>query len=354
MAGLTEDAKGNLYGTASYGGNDSDITCNYRGCGVVFKLNTAGTTFKTLYTFQGSPDGQGPQGVLVRDAKGNLYGTTAYGGTIGVGTVFELSPAGNETAEYSFTDGPAMYGGSPLSGVIRDSAGNLYGTTASGDGSGGVVYKLDTSGNETPLFFFPLNPSEYGVDGAFPLAPLTRDAAGNLYGTTTVGGTGDAVGNCPVGCGVVFKVDTAGNTTVLHNFAGPEGNEPVGGVIQDAAGNLYGTTTNGGTGQFINGCGVVFKLTPAGKLKVLYNFTGGTDGAGPWAGLACERANLDKPCPISGYLYGSTRGGFVGGSEYGTLFSIKYRRRGQRAGAAWCQRFATGRDARAEILNSNN
>jgi uncharacterized repeat protein (TIGR03803 family) len=240
--------------------------------------------------------------------------------------LFELSPAGKETAEYSFTDGPAMYGVSPLSGVIRDSAGNLYGTTESGNSSGGVVYKLDTAGNETPLYFFPLDSNNHGADGQFPYAPLMRDAAGNLYGTTTVGGTGNAIGNCPYGCGVVFKVDTAGNTTVLHTFEGPEGNQPVGGVIQDKAGNLYGTTTAGGTGQCSNGCGVVYKLTPAGKLRVLYNFTGLADGATPWAGLACERANLDKPCPTSGYLYGSTMGSSVldGGSGYGTLFSIKY------------------------------
>ena len=156
-----------------------------------------------------------PYGGLIRDSKGNLYGTTNGGGASGAGVVFKVDTSGNETVLYSFTGGAD--GGYPLAGVIRDSAGNLYGTTNGGGASGaGVVFKVDTSGNETVLYSFT-----GGADGGFPLwVVLARDSAGNLYGTTAGGGAS--------GAGVVFKVDTSGNETVLYSFTGgADGGNPV-------------------------------------------------------------------------------------------------------------------------------
>jgi uncharacterized repeat protein (TIGR03803 family) len=188
-------------------------------------------------------------GGVVRDGAGNLYGTTLNGGTHSVGTVFEVSSTGIEKLLYTFPGAPGD--SSAYSGVIRDSAGNLYGTTFAGGAIGnGTVYRLNKSGVQTFLFSF--NQS----DGGAPLAGLVRDKAGNLYGTTTIGGTGFA--------GTVFKIDPSGNETVLHSFSGADGETPTGGLVLDSAGNLYGTTRNGGGSRACasGGCGVIFKITP--------------------------------------------------------------------------------------------
>jgi uncharacterized repeat protein (TIGR03803 family) len=169
----------------------------------------------------------------------------------------------------------------PWAGVIQDSAGNLYGTTYyGGTANAGVVYKLDTSGHYTVLYSFM-----GGADGANPYAGVILDSAGNLYGTTEEGGENN---------GVVYKLDTTGHETVLYRFTGmPDGTDPRGGVILDSAGNLYGTTTLGGaTNQ-----GVVYKLDTTGHETVLYSFTGGADGAFPYAGVIRDSA---------GNLYGTT------------------------------------------------
>jgi len=161
-----------------------------------------------------------------------------------------------QTFKVLHTFGGPGDGGIPYGGLVRDSAGNLYGTTQLGGstancGNGcGVVFKVDKTGNETILYSFT-----GGADGWQPTAGLLRDAAGNLYGTTMLGGA-----NCGNGCGVVFKLDTAGALTVLHNFTGgAAGGAPLGDLVRDSAGNLYGTTSaSGGCGQ----CGVVFKIRP--------------------------------------------------------------------------------------------
>jgi uncharacterized repeat protein (TIGR03803 family) len=152
-------------------------------------------------------------------------------------------------------------------GVIEDSAGNLYGTTYGGGTSGnGVVFKLDTTGKETVLYSFT-----GGADGAAPFAAVIRDSAGSLYGTTRYGGVSNA--------GVVFKLDTTGKETVLYRFTGgADGGAPQAGVIRDLAGNLYGTTSQGGASIC---CGTVFKLDTTGKETVLCSFTGGADGGAP-------------------------------------------------------------------------
>src|SRR5438105_317743 len=170
-------------------------------------------TFAVLYSFTGGADGSSPQAGLVRDKADDLYGTTASGGSTeagpqNAGTVFELDGSGDETVLHSFTRSPD--GAFPQAGLVRDRAGNLYGTTTFGGSfNRGSVFKLDTTGNETVLHSFT------GVlDGAFPQAGLVMDKAGNLYGTT----------GSP---GVVFKLDTSGNETLLYVFTDtPDGANP--------------------------------------------------------------------------------------------------------------------------------
>ncbi|HXM42775.1 MAG TPA: choice-of-anchor tandem repeat GloVer-containing protein [Bryobacteraceae bacterium] len=287
-AGVIRDSAGNLYGTTNQGGSSS--------AGVVYKLDTAGHQ-TVLYTFTGGGDGGYPSAGVIGDSDGNLYGTASGGGPdYCCGVVYKLDAAGHETVLYSFTEGAerpyGAEGGYPLAGVIRDSAGNLYGSTDRGGAAdSGVVFKLDTSGHETVLASFP-GPS----DGSFPTAGVTGDSAGNLYGTTSSGN--------PVNAGVVYELDSTGNETLLYSFTGgDDGAFPGAGVIRDPAGNLYGTTTRGGTGDQ----GVVFKLDTAGNETVLYSFTGGTDGANPYfAGVIRDPA---------GNLYGTTGVGGDGGIE---------------------------------------
>jgi uncharacterized repeat protein (TIGR03803 family) len=289
---LIGDSAGNLYGTTEGGGAS--------GAGVVFKLDKTGET--VLYSFKASPtDGGMPMAGLIRDSAGNLYGTTTAGGASDQGTVFKLDPIGTETVLYSFTGGGD--GGRPYAGLIQDSAGNLYGTTTTGGVSGGcdgpgcgVVFKLDTTGTETVLHAFTGR-----ADGGNPRAGLILDSAGNLYGTTAWGGVPGCHGT---GCGLIFKLDTTGTETVLHDFTGADGAMPYAGLILDSAGNLYGTTVHGGAWNE----GVVFKLDTTGTETVVHSFNGGSaggsDGATPYAGLIRDPA---------GNLYGTTESG--GGSS---------------------------------------
>src|ERR1017187_10338672 len=261
MAGLIWDAAGNLYGTTVWGGTSP--SCG-GGCGTVFELTPAaggGWTEKVLWSFGNGTDGVSPVAGMVFDAAGNLYGTTLYGGTTGFGTVFELTPAADGTwAEkvlYSFGNGTD--GSIPDSGLIFDADGNLYGTTTQGGtfNQTGTVFELTPAaggiGTEKVLHSFG-----NGTDGTYPEGGLIFDAAGNLYGTTWGGG---AQGNG----GTVFELTTAAGGTWpergLHNFgSGADGAHPGAGLVFDAAGNLYGTTRGGGT----YGGGTVFELTPAG------------------------------------------------------------------------------------------
>jgi uncharacterized repeat protein (TIGR03803 family) len=290
FAGLLQDTAGNLYGTAESGG---DLTCHYPGgCGTVFRRKTSGKV-KVLYRFHLVDDELGPEATLVQDMSGNLYGTTIHGGDfacdLGCGTVFKLSTTGQQTLLHSFHSGTD---GETPNGVILDAAGNLYGTTSLGGvGNVGTVFKVDATGKETVVYSF-----QGGTDGAYPHAGLIRDAAGNLYGTTWGGGSDLGSGT---GGGTVFMLDTTGKETVLFRFADdPNGaGEPMAPLIRDASGNLYGTTMDGGTG--CSTCGTVFKLDTSGKETTLHNFTG-ADGAGPAAGLVQDG---------TGSLYGTTQVG---------------------------------------------
>jgi|HubBroStandDraft_4_1064222.scaffolds.fasta_scaffold01714_3 uncharacterized repeat protein (TIGR03803 family) len=294
-ASLIRDGAGNIYGTTNSGGNDSSCsTLGVPGCGAVFKLDGTGNE-TVLYTFTGGTDGASPQAGLINDAKGNLYGTTSSGGSgsLPAGTVFKLDNNGQETVLHSFcSSADCADGNTPYAGVIRH-GGNLYGTTLGGGefcieyGGCGVVFKVDSTGKETVLYNFC--PNGYGncTDGASPQAGLIHDAAGNLYGTTFYGGGAS-------NSGVVFKLSPAGVETVLHSFAGgADGASPFAGLIRDEDGNLYGTTSAGGT----SGQGIVFKVDPAGTETVLYSFTGGRDGGYPLGGLVRDE---------KGNLYGTT------------------------------------------------
>jgi uncharacterized repeat protein (TIGR03803 family) len=189
----------------------------------------------------------------------------------------------------------------PAAGVIQDVAGNLYGTTPFGGAFGwGVVFKVDPTGHETVLYTFA-----GGADGGQPFGGLIEDAAGNLYGTTYDGGlhTPNLL-DCGAGCGVVYELDPTGHETVLYSFTGgADGASPVAGVIQDAAGNLYGTASEGGViseSCFANlGCGVVLKLDPTGHETVLYTFTGGADGSHPNAGVIRDAAGNSTGLPLT-------------------------------------------------------
>jgi uncharacterized repeat protein (TIGR03803 family) len=295
--GLVRDVEGNLYGTTEYGGDGGPCSTLEPGCGLVFKLDPAGNE-TILHSFTGGADGSIPAAGLLRDPAGNLYGTTEYGGQFGEGVVFEMPRGVGYKVLHAFTD--LNDGASPLASLIRDSAGNLYGTASSaGTGRHGVVFKLDAAGNETPLYSFT-----GGSDGNYPYGALTRDAAGNLYGTTFQGGDLSA---CPGGCGVIFKVEPAGGETVLYSFTdSSDGAYPMAGLVQDTQGNLYGTNTSGGAYVYY---GVIFELTPAGAYKVLFNLNS-LDGCLPHATLLAYQ----------GYLYGTNSS--CGEGYVGTAFKL--------------------------------
>lgn len=311
-AGLLLDPAGNLYGTTIYGGSGR---CFRGGCGVVFRIAATGVE-TVLYSFDYQNSGFSPLAGLIRDSEGNLYGTTSLGGDLncnapaGCGTVFRLEKAGKQTVLHSFD---WQDGDTPYAALVRDPEGNLYGTTWMGGSSvisqdDGAVFKLDTAGKETRLHSFTGQ-----ADGRWPVGPLLRDAQGYLYGTTVFGGDMSTCnGN---GCGVIFKINAAGDETVLYNFTGEtDGSEPGEGLVSDPEGNLYGTTAYGGdlTCSPPDGCGVVFKVDGNGSETVLYAFSDETgDGYDPIAGLARDSA---------GNLYGTTyRGGAYG---MGTVFEV--------------------------------
>jgi len=250
--------------------------------------------FTVLYAFGNGKDGGTPYSDLVRDSAGNLYGTTFSGGTAGDGTVFTLDATGKETVLYSFQGGAD--GALPVAGLIRGAKGELYGATVEGGAAGhGTIFKLDATGTEIVLHHFK------SADGSYPDASLLRDASGNLYGATLEGGASNV--------GTVFMLGRNREETVLHSFTGADGRFPYsyGGLIRDANGNFYGTSLAGGASDQ----GVVFKLNAAGREIILHTFTGGTDGGYPYAGLVMDE---------KGNLYGTTYMG--GASGQGTIFRV--------------------------------
>ena len=312
---LTFDAAGNAYGTTAAGGD--------YGFGTVFMLTPSGQQ-KVLYSFTGGGDGLDPHGGVTLDSAGNLYGTTVAGGSGGIcagdgcGVVFELTPSGGtwtETTLYSFKGGNDGFG--PGSGVVFDSAGNLYGTTPDGGAhSAGVVYEL--SAGKQGWTQKVIHAFTGGKDGAVgSLGLLLFDAVGNLYGVSELGGAH--------GAGAVYELSPTSRgrweLTVLYGFKGtPDGANPYGGLIFDKAGNLYGTTYYGGQ----NGMGSIFQLTPgpngSWQENLLYSFQGGTDGSLPTTTLIFD---------ATGRLYGTTSTGGRPSCDCGTVFRLTL------SGGAW-------------------
>ncbi len=280
-------------------------------CAVVLALvsGACAQTEQTLYSFTGAADGGDPLSSLGMDAAGNLYGTTFVAGAYGAGEVFELSPNSSggwaETVLYSFTGG--VDGANPYyADVILDKEGNLYGTTVEGGTYNlGVVFELTRTARgwkESVLYSFA-----GGNDGAYPYAGLALDPAGDLFGTTYGGGAKSE--------GTVFWLKRSNgrwSERVIHTFDFTTGDSPVGGLVFDRRGDLYGTTQGGGE----NGAGVVFALQRSkGDLwtaRVLHSFTGGSDGSSPYA----ERLIFDR----AGNLYGTTDGGGI--NNYGIVFRL--------------------------------
>jgi uncharacterized repeat protein (TIGR03803 family) len=293
--GVILDTFGNVYGTAFSAG------VRYRG--IAFKVSPEGKE-SILYNFLAG-HGANPDSTLVQDANGVLYGTTQRGGAYNRGVVFKLDRKGKEAVLYSFGGGTD---GAWPNAIIRSADGTIYGTTESGGNTGcdnqgcGTAFKLSPAGKKTTLYTFTGK-----NDGALPVGGLVQDSSGNLYGVTR--GGGDVNCNGPYGCGAVFEVDTRGTETVLHSFIG--GNDGIwpAGIIRDQEGNFYGTTSQGG--PFSNG--TVFKLDPTGKETILYSFTGGADGAQPGAAVALDAA---------GNIYGSTPSGGAGSCYCGVVFVL--------------------------------
>ena len=287
------DKQGNLYGTTSMGGTNS---LHFQvGDGIAFKLSPDGTE-TTLYNFGAySTDGASPSAGLVMDASGNFYGTTELGGNR-YGTIFRLTPDGVETILHTFANDDTD-GGYPSSSLVMDKNGNLYGTTSSGgSGGSGTVFEITAEGGYQILHSFA-----GGSDGALPIASLTLDSKGNLYGTTY-----RANGLCCTNHdqGTVFELtpgsDGSWQETVLYNFIqqGDSCQQPASNIVFDRNGNLYGTTNQGGAWK--GGC--LFEITPAGKLTILHTFGDGDDAANPYGNIVFSHGNL----------YGTAGGGAYG------------------------------------------
>jgi uncharacterized repeat protein (TIGR03803 family) len=308
QAGLIKDVAGNLYGTAGTWGADE--------FGDVFELTPdgkGGWSFKPLYALTGGEDGAFPEAPVAFDTKGNLYGTTIFGGNSSKGAVFEISPDRHGhwflAGTYDFTGGND--GGQPGSGVVVDAAGNVFGTAGAGRLASGVVFELTPSRNgwkESVLHAFT-----GGKDGAAPISTLSFGPGGDLYGTASGGGANQL--------GVVFRLHNDGthwHETVLHAFqGGQDGRQPESGVTFDRAGNLYGTTAYP--------TGSVFELArpanvnapgQAWPLTSLYQFTGGADGGIPFGGVTFDRA---------GSLFGATVFGGLAQCPNGQPCGVIYR-----------------------------
>lgn len=314
---------GRLYGATSSGGTN---TCTLFGsptsCGVVFRATTSGTV-TVLHNFDGT-DGASPDGTLVQDARGDFYGVTLFGGpntacavygANGCGTVFKITPSGVFTSLYSFcsltncTDGAG-----PTGGLLLAADGNLYGATNYGGnyldcsayGGCGTIFRISTTGKLTTLYSFS------GSDGSIPSGPLVQSSSGVLYGAAVGGGAN--------GDGTVFALTASGKLTTLHTFSGTDGMNP-NPVIIGTDGNLYDSTSYGGTSTISNcssyGCGVVFKLTPSGKYTNLYNFCSQANCADGYVPQWSLYQATD------GNLYGNTSG-FNGTTlaGFGTIFKV--------------------------------
>ncbi len=304
LASLWRDAHGNLFGT----------TWNDRGGrhppsgGTLFEITASGRE-KTLHRFAPfDPAGYSPEGGVIGDAQGNLYGATMLGGTYGYGVAYKFAPDGMMTVLHAF-GATADDGRQPVGSLAMDAAGNLYGATTQGGAqlAGGAVFKIAPDGTESIVHSFFVLPG----DGLTPYGGVLLDAAGNIYGTTMLGGRDFD--------GTVYKLAPDGTETILHSFSKYlDGAQPMCSLVADAKGNLYGSTSSFGPGD----SGTVFEIARDGTFRTLHSFdTIGRhfrNGIWPVGGLAIDAA---------GNLYGTTSwdGGTPGNHGYGTVFKISAR-----------------------------
>jgi uncharacterized repeat protein (TIGR03803 family) len=300
FAALVLGSNGYFYGTTEFGGSQA--------VGTVFRISASGA-YTNLYSLAGSGfDGWQPLGGLVRGSDGSFYGTTSMKGTNGCscGTVFRITPGGSYTTLYHFGN-TVNDGGYPRGPLVQGTDGNFYGTTPNrGAYAGGVVFRITPNGAYTNLYSF----HSYPADGYQPMGPLVQGSDGNFYGTTISGGTNTF--------GTVFRISPNGSYTSLHSFAGGyyysnnDGQSPYGGLVQGPDGNFYGTTSKGGSKTA--SAGVVYRMTPGGTCTTLYSFGDSPDGATPQAGLVLGS---------DGNFYGTTvAGGLTNYAANGTVFRI--------------------------------
>jgi len=287
---ISQGRDGDLYSTVSNDGTNLNGTA-----GTVYKITTAGilTTVYNFCALTSCADGVYPQGGVTLGFDGNFYGTTAEGSPYGSGTAFKVTPTGTLTTLYTFTDGSD--GGDPLYAPLQGQDGNTYGVATFGGTSYGTFYRI------TPSRVFKAWGFGY-TDGYEPNLP-TEGTDGNFYGTTVYGGTNNL--------GVVYKITPAGKITLLHTFAGSDGEYPLGILVQGPDGNFYGTTSGGGAS---GANGVVFKITPTGTYTLLHSFIFSSqylDAQIPYAGLTLG---------TDGNFYGTT--GYGGNENDGAIFKI--------------------------------
>jgi len=284
---------------ALYGSANGGRNGTQLGDGSIFKITASGTE-SVLHSFGNGTDGLNPSGGLIQDSKGNSYGVTVSGGTHGWGTLFKITPAGKETILYNFT----LAAANPEGTLLLDQHGNFFGTTVSGGKySFGTVYEFSAAGRFHVIYNFC--PQPHCPDGSQPVAGLVQDSAGNLYGTTLNGGANLQ--------GTVFKITPSGIETVLHSFglAGGDGYAPIAGLVSDGLGNFYGTTFHGGANQ----AGTIFKIDSGGNENILYSFCvqpSCADGNGTGFGTLIRDG--------SGNLYGASGGG--GSFQSGVVFKL--------------------------------
>jgi len=293
--GLMMSAKGTLFGTTSAGGA--------AGLGAVFQL-AGHATQKVLHSFLGGADGATPNGGVIEDASGKLFGTTTAGGASGAGIVYSLRGT-TETVLYSFAGGTGD-GSDPQAGLVMDASKNLYGTTSAGGASGnGTVFELFPPKSKTGAWTEKLLYSfGTGTDGAAPVGRVMFDTAGNLYGTTSAGGAS--------GYGTVFQLQpgTAWKENILHSFQNTDdGYTPYAGLVADASGNFYGAATAGGS----NGGGTLFELSPSGDS---FTFSVITSVPG-WGVSGTFRDVLVQP---NGVIYATTH--CDGANNAGTIYQL--------------------------------
>jgi len=285
--GLVQGSDGYFYGTTADGDPEG-------GYGTIFQISSSGT-LTTLYHFSGGADGGYPSSSLLEGTDGCFYGVTSSGGANGgYGTVFKVTSSGALTTSHSFS---GTDGNLPRGKLVQGKGGDFYGVTIEGGTNDlGTVFMITPAGTLTTLHMFG-----FDSKGSQPYAGLAPQNNTCLYGTTEVGGANG-------GWGTVFKITTTGKMTSLYSFSNDaDGGNPFAALVKGRDGHFYGTTSSGGT----NSNGSVFKISPAGKLKTLYRFTGGSDGATPEAALVRG---------TDGNFYGTTSYG--GSSGLGTAFKI--------------------------------